>query len=130
MVHTLIHTPHVLLNEYVLFIGIREFDYEELYKPMHAQHEIHVMFMINCKIHDFINVASNPKKVTLKKRSTPDFGFTGLLRWMDICYKTGYYDPMHLVKDFKKFAAMSPTNLFKNAPPLFEDISVYQVDNI
>lgn len=47
------------------------------------------------------------------------------LTWLDICCQTGYYDPMHLVKDFKNFASMTPTNLFKNAPPVYENISVY-----
>src|SRR5690554_283824 len=81
MVQTVIHIPHALLKEYVLSIGIRTFDCGEagFYKPMHAQHEIHMMFMINCKIHDFVNIASSHKMVTLKKRSTPDFGFSGLL---------------------------------------------------
>lgn len=51
------------------------------------------------------------------------------LSWLDICYRTGYYDPMHLVKDFKKFAAMTPTNLFKNAPPVYEYITEYTIEN-
>lgn len=280
MVQTVIHIPHALLKEYVLSIGIRTFDCGEagFYKPMHAQHEIHMMFMINCKIHDFVNIASSHKMVTLKKRSTPDFGFSGLLtslkgslhfkghvqllvihfkptgfyrlfglppsdltdclgdaddlisketlelheqlheaksavemfqltegfllaslnksgikalglekatsfmvsqpaiysveelayhsnmsiktferkfiqqvglspklfarirrfnlaldlktyqpdlNWLDICYRTGYYDSMHMVKDFKKFAGLSPCVLFKNAPPVYENISLY-----
>lgn len=283
MVHTLVHIPNSLLKEYVLFLGIREFDCVEpgFFKPMHAQNEIHMMFMINCKIHDFINVPSNPKKVIVKKTFTPDIGFSGILTslkgsihfkghvqllvihfkptgffrlfglppveitnclgdadgliskeilqlheelhearntmemfqlterylmanlnkikikghelkkatdfmlcqpekysieelayhsnmslktferkflqqvglspklfarirrfnqaldlktyqpqltWMDICYQTGYYDPMHMVKDFKLFAEMTPSNLFKNAPPVYEDFSASPLD--
>ena len=282
MIRTLIHIPHSLLQDYIQYIAIREFDcyHQDIFKPMHAKHEIHMMFMINCQMHDFINVASNPKKVTLTKRSTPDCTFSGLLTsmkgsihfkghiellvihfkptglyrlfnippseitdclgdvdalfsrdilhlheqileaksykdmfrltelylltrlqkvrikgpalekaagymlnrpenysikelayhsnmslktferrfieqvglcpklfarirrfnhamdlktyqpdltWLDICYQSEYYDPMHLVKDFKNFAGMSPTNLFKNAPPLYEDTSLYPV---
>jgi AraC-like DNA-binding protein len=278
MVQTLIHIPHVLLREFVLSIGIRTFDCGEpgFYKPMHAQHEIHMMFMINCKIHDFVNIASNQNTVIVKKGSTPDFGFSGLLtslkgsihfkghvqllvihfkptgfyrlfglppseltdrlgdandlssketsqlheqlheaksavemfqltesfllaclnksriralglekatnfmvsqpetysveelayhsnmslktferkfiqqvglspklfarirrfslaldlktyqpnlNWLEICYQTGYYDPMHMVKDFKKFAGLSPSHLFKDVPPVYENIS-------
>lgn len=277
MVQTVVHIPQALLQEYVLSIGIRTFDCGEpgFYKPMHAQHEIHMMFMINCKIHDFVNLASSQKMVILKKGSLPDFGFSGLLtslkgsihfkghvqllvihfrptgfyrlfglppseltdrlgdagdlvsketselheqlheamdasemfqltesfllaklnksrikalglekatslmvsqpgtysveelayhsnmslktferkfiqqvglspklfarirrfnlaldlktyqpdlNWLDICYRTGYYDRMHMVKDFKKFAGLSPSILFKDAPPVYENI--------
>ena len=52
------------------------------------------------------------------------------LSWLDICYQTGYYDPMHLIKDFKNFASMTPTNLFKIAAPLYEDISVFRDENL
>ncbi len=285
MLRTLIHKPNGPLKDLVLFIAIREFDcfQEDFFKPMHAKHEIHMMFMINCKMHDFINVATNQKVYSIKKRSTPDCTFSGLLTslkgsilfkgqiqllvihfkptgfyhvfgippaeitdclgnsdelflkdvlqlheqlheakshmemfqlteklllknlqeeknrikgaslekatecmlnqpdtysieelayhsnltlktferkfreqvgispklfarirrfnqamdlktyqpnltWMDISVQTGYYDPMHLVKDFKKFAALSPSNLFKNAPPLYEDISIYPIE--
>ncbi len=284
MLRTLIHIPQNLLKDYILQIAFREFDCSEagFYKPMHAIHEIDMLFMINSKMHDFINVGSK-EMVTLTKRSTPDCTFAGLLtslrgfihfkghiqlltiqfkptgfyrifgippsevtdylgdsdgvfpkeveqlheqlneaktpsemfqlterfllanlnknrikgpgiekasdfilrqpgaysieelayhsnmslktferkfiqqvglspklfasirrfnlaldlktyhpnlKWLDICYQAGYYDPMHLVKDFKKFACMSPTNLFKNAPPLYEDISVYRSSEI
>jgi len=280
MVQTVVHIPQPLLQEYVLSIGIRTFDCGEpgFYKPMRAQHEIHMMFMINCKIHDFVNLASSQKMVILKKGSLPDFGFSGLLtslkgsihfkgyvqllvihfkptgfyrlfglppsdltdclgdaddlisketlelyeqlheaksvvemfqltesfllatlnksrikalglekatnfmvsqpetysveelayhsnmslktferkfikqvglspklfarirrfnlaldlktyqpelNWLDICYRTGYYDPLHMVKDFKKFAGLSPSILFKNAASVYENILEY-----
>lgn len=281
MLPTLIHIPQNLLKDYIFHIAYREFDCvgEGFYKPMHAIHEINMLFMINSKMHDFVNAASTQKMITLTKRSTPDCTFAGILTsfrglihfkgyvqlltlhfkptgfyrifglppsevtdylgdsdgvfpkevvhlheqlneaktpsemfqlsekfllanlnknkmkgpglekatdfmlrqpgiysieelayhsnmclktferkfiqqvglspklferirrfnlaldlktyqpnlsWLDISYKTSYFDPMHMVKDFKKFASMSPTNLFMNAPPLYEDISVYQ----
>ncbi|CAN5543947.1 hypothetical protein BH23BAC1_BH23BAC1_45910 [soil metagenome] len=36
--------------------------------------------------------------------------------------------PMGILKDYKKFAALNPANLFENAPPLCEDISVHKVE--
>ncbi len=128
MIRTLIHRPNGLLEDHVLFIAIREFDCfrEDILKPMHAKHEFHMMFMINYKMHDFINVATNQKIYSIKAIDLKTYQPN--LTWMDICYQTGYYDPMHLVKDFKKFAGLTPANLFKNAPPLYEDISVYKVE--
>ncbi|GAA4378729.1 helix-turn-helix domain-containing protein [Hymenobacter koreensis] len=35
------------------------------------------------------------------------------LDWQDIVYQCGYYDQMHLIKDFKLFAAVTPTVLAK-----------------
>ena len=45
------------------------------------------------------------------------------LSWMDVCFKSGYYDQMHLVKDFKTFTSQSPSAFFKNTPPVFENFS-------
>jgi AraC-like DNA-binding protein len=45
------------------------------------------------------------------------------LSWMDICFQTGYYDQMHLSKDFKTFAGQPPCAFFKNTPPPFENFS-------
>jgi AraC-like DNA-binding protein len=35
------------------------------------------------------------------------------LDWQDIVHRCGYYDQMHLIKDFKLFAAVTPTVLLK-----------------
>lgn len=35
------------------------------------------------------------------------------LDWQDIVYKCGYYDQMHLIRDFKLFANVTPTKLMK-----------------
>jgi AraC-like DNA-binding protein len=37
--------------------------------------------------------------------------------WTKIAYECGYYDQMHLIKDFKKFADVSPRKFFENTPP-------------
>ena len=42
------------------------------------------------------------------------------LRWTEIAYQTGYFDQMHLVKDFKKFCGEAPSVLLKETPLLVE----------
>ncbi|MCC6287932.1 MAG: AraC family transcriptional regulator [Chitinophagaceae bacterium] len=42
------------------------------------------------------------------------------LRWTKIAYKAGYFDQMHLVKDFKKFSGDAPSVLLKETPLLVE----------
>lgn len=34
--------------------------------------------------------------------------------WTSIAYKCGYYDQMHMIKDFKEFANVNPSALFQN----------------
>ncbi len=34
------------------------------------------------------------------------------MSWTDIAYESGYYDTMHLIKEFKQFANASPAALF------------------
>jgi methylphosphotriester-DNA--protein-cysteine methyltransferase len=105
MLRTLIHRPNGLLKDHVLFIAIREFDcfQEDFFKHMHAKHEIHMMFMI---------IGLSPKLFARIRRFNQVMvlkTYQSNLTWMDICYQTGYYDPMHLVKDFNKFAGLTPT---------------------
>lgn len=38
--------------------------------------------------------------------------------WVDIAYDNGYYDNMHMIKEFKQFADVSPSILFNNYPGL------------
>lgn len=37
--------------------------------------------------------------------------------WESIARDNGYYDTMHLVKEFKEFAGVSPSSFFKQSPP-------------
>lgn len=46
------------------------------------------------------------------------------LSWTAIAHTCGYYDQMHLIKDFKEFAGALPGTLAKqidNAPMLLQD---------
>ncbi len=42
--------------------------------------------------------------------------------WSSITYDFGYFDQMHLIKDFKEFANNTPSNFFKITPPPKEKI--------
>lgn len=44
------------------------------------------------------------------------------MSWADIAYESGYYDTMHLIKEFKQFANASPAALFHENPH-FMDVS-------
>ncbi len=41
--------------------------------------------------------------------------------WTDICHRSGYYDQMHFIKEFKEFAGDSPGNFYKTTPLPYED---------
>ena len=43
--------------------------------------------------------------------------------WTSIAHTCGYYDQMHLVKEFKLFTEKSPTEFFKQSPPPTELIT-------
>lgn len=45
------------------------------------------------------------------------------LSWLDVCIQTGYFDLMHLNKDFKAFAGNPPASFFKTTPPPYEIFS-------
>ncbi len=38
--------------------------------------------------------------------------------WASIAYEGGYYDQMHMIKEFKEFTDASPTHFFSHTPPL------------
>jgi AraC-like DNA-binding protein len=44
-----------------------------------------------------------------------------LKNWTDISHRSGYYDQMHFIKDFKEFAGDSPGNFYKTTPLPDED---------
>ena len=81
MIQTIIAKPTGLLNDYVCYFAVQEFNTfeQELLKPMHAKHEIIMMFMINCKMHDFINNTHNSPMYVIHKTTGPDCIFSGLL---------------------------------------------------
>lgn len=43
--------------------------------------------------------------------------------WTSIAHQTGYYDQMHLIKDFKRFAGEAPSALLRETPLLIEHYS-------
>jgi len=42
------------------------------------------------------------------------------IKWTSIAHQTGYFDQMHLIKDFKRFCGEAPVSLLKHVP-LFEE---------
>lgn len=46
--------------------------------------------------------------------------------WTDVAYEYGYYDNMHMIKEFKQFSHASPTALFKKNPGILNR-SCYKV---
>ncbi|UKT64515.1 helix-turn-helix domain-containing protein [Pedobacter mucosus] len=45
------------------------------------------------------------------------------ISWTNICFKLGYFDQNHLIKDFTKFSGLSPSAFFKMIPPPPEKIT-------
>ena len=41
--------------------------------------------------------------------------------WTSIAYECGYFDQMHLIKDFKQFASESPSTFFNDNPDLLKE---------
>ena len=41
--------------------------------------------------------------------------------WTEITYECGYFDQMHLIKEFKEFSSKTPEELFKHTPPPVEN---------
>jgi AraC-like DNA-binding protein len=41
--------------------------------------------------------------------------------WTSIAYECGYFDQMHLIKDFKQFASESPSTFFNDNPDLIKE---------
>lgn len=48
--------------------------------------------------------------------------------WIDIAHTCGYYDQMHLIKDFRLFSGTSPTSFFKSTPPVIEHLTNSEKD--
>lgn len=46
------------------------------------------------------------------------------LKWTAICHRLGYFDQMHMVKDFTKFTGEPPTTLFKSMGGVLENILI------
>lgn len=44
--------------------------------------------------------------------------------WDDIAYECGYYDNMHMIKEFKQFANASPAILFNDNPGFMEEFEL------
>ena len=42
------------------------------------------------------------------------------MNWTSIAHQSGYFDQMHLIKDFKRFCGEAPSSLLKNVPLLEE----------
>jgi len=77
MIHTITISPTGILKDYIAYLAFREFDsYQEvLLKPMPAKHEIHMMLMINSKMHGF----QNSKNHKIQQNVEADCNFSGLL---------------------------------------------------
>lgn len=43
------------------------------------------------------------------------------MNWTSIAYQSGYFDQMHLIKDFKRFCGVAPSSLLKHVPLLKEE---------
>jgi len=48
--------------------------------------------------------------------------------WTSIAHQTGYFDQMHLIKDFKRFCGEAPSSLLKHVP-LLEENYISRVNN-
>jgi len=81
MIQTFTFKPSGLLKNHVSYFAVREFDCydEDLFKPMTAKHEIHMMFMINCHMHNFTNHQDNPYLYKFNKSVDPECVYSGLL---------------------------------------------------
>lgn len=51
-----------------------------------------------------------------------------LLKWTSVAHQAGYFDQMHLIKDFKRFCGEAPVSLLKHVP-LFEERYLSRVNN-
>ncbi len=43
------------------------------------------------------------------------------MKWISVAHQSGYFDQMHLIKDFKRFCGEAPSSLFKHVPLLEEN---------
>lgn len=50
------------------------------------------------------------------------------IKWTSIAHQSGYFDQMHLIKDFKRFCGSAPSSLLKDVP-LLEENYISRVSN-
>lgn len=50
------------------------------------------------------------------------------IKWTSIAHQSGYFDQMHLVKDFKRFCGEAPASLIKHVP-LLEEKYITRISN-
>jgi AraC-like DNA-binding protein len=43
------------------------------------------------------------------------------MKWISVAHQSGYFDQMHLIKDFKRFCGEAPASLLKHVPLLEEN---------
>jgi AraC-like DNA-binding protein len=84
VINTLVFNPIGILKDFVRILAVREFDClnEELNKPMFAIHEVHMMFTINCRMHEYHHTPSNSQPFMREAKSSTDCVFAGLLTSM------------------------------------------------
>lgn len=51
-----------------------------------------------------------------------------IMKWTSIAHQSGYFDQMHLIKDFKRFCGEAPSSLLKHVP-LLEERYISRVSN-
>lgn len=50
------------------------------------------------------------------------------MKWTSIAHQSGYFDQMHLIKDFKRFCGEAPSSLLKHVP-LLEEKYICRISN-
>ena len=50
------------------------------------------------------------------------------MKWTSIAHQSGYFDQMHLIKDFKRFCGEAPSSLLKHVP-LLEEKYISRISN-
>lgn len=77
---------------------------------------------VGCSPKLFSRIVRFNKAITLKMNNFHK-------SWTDIAHVCGYYDQMHFIKDFKLFSGATPTDFFKQTPPVFENLTVSRINH-